>query len=110
MPVLIPIYAIQRDPKYFVNPNKFDPERFSSENIGKIQPYTYMPFGTGPHNCIGERFALIQTKVGLINLLKNYYVTECSQTQACMKLERKAITLQSEGGIYLNVVQDPLMR
>lgn len=53
--VWIPIYAIHRDPKYFPDPDNFDPERFNDENKGKIQPSTYLPFGLGPRSCIGEQ-------------------------------------------------------
>lgn len=52
--VLIPVIGIHRDPKYYPNPDKFDPERFSDENKDKILPYSYMPFGVGPRNCIGK--------------------------------------------------------
>lgn len=44
--VTIPIYSLQRDPQYFPEPLNFDPERFSDENIHKIKPSTYLPFGT----------------------------------------------------------------
>ncbi|PSN52369.1 Cytochrome P450 9e2 [Blattella germanica] len=52
--VWIPIYAIHHDPKYYPNPEKFDPERFSDENKDNIKPFTYLPFGSGPRNCIGK--------------------------------------------------------
>lgn len=45
--VLFPTYAIQHDPKYFPEPTKFDPERFSDENKTCIHPATYMAFGIG---------------------------------------------------------------
>lgn len=43
--ITIPIGAIQRDPKYFEDPEKFDPLRFSDENKGKIQSGSFLPFG-----------------------------------------------------------------
>lgn len=50
----IPIYAFHYEPKYFPEPEKFDPERFSDDNKSKIIPGTYIPFGIGPRNCIGK--------------------------------------------------------
>lgn len=50
----VPIYNIHRDERYYPNPNKFDPERFNDENKNKILPGTYLPFGIGPRNCIGN--------------------------------------------------------
>lgn len=49
----IPIYGLHMDPKYFPHPEKFDPERYNEENVGKIVPGSYIPFGIGPRNCIG---------------------------------------------------------
>lgn len=54
--IIIPIFAIQRDPKYFPNPTQFDPERFSQENKINILPYTLMSFGSGPRRCLGISF------------------------------------------------------
>lgn len=56
MPVYIPIFGIQRDEKFFPNALKFDPERFSPENIKKVPEFTNMPFGMGGRNCIGGSF------------------------------------------------------
>lgn len=52
--VFIPNWGLQRDPDYFPDPDKFDPERFSDENKGSIDPGTYLPFGEGPRICIGN--------------------------------------------------------
>lgn len=41
----IPIYGIHHDEKFYVNPEKFDPERFSKQNRASIVPDTYLPFG-----------------------------------------------------------------
>lgn len=50
----IPIYTLHHDEKHFPNPEKFIPERFSDENKDNIVPGSYIPFGVGPRNCIGE--------------------------------------------------------
>ncbi|KOX71585.1 Cytochrome P450 9e2 [Melipona quadrifasciata] len=67
--VWIPVLAIHRDPKYFPEPERFDPERFNKENKNNIDPYAYIPFGVGPRKCIGSRFALMETKLLIIHLL-----------------------------------------
>lgn len=50
----VPIYAIHHDPQYFKDPETFNPERFSDDNKGDIRPFSFMPFGIGPRNCIGD--------------------------------------------------------
>ena len=54
--VNVPVYAIHRDPEIWgENPEKFDPEHFSTEANEKRHPYAFLPFGSGPHQCIGMR-------------------------------------------------------
>lgn len=57
-PIYISVSGLHHDPEYFPNPEKYDPERFSKKNKSKITPFTYMPFGEGPHNCIGKKITL----------------------------------------------------
>lgn len=50
--VVIPIYYMGHDPKLFINPEKFEPERFLVEKTTeKTNPFTYIPFSAGPRNC-----------------------------------------------------------
>jgi cytochrome P450 family 6 len=53
--VMVPILAIHRDPKYYPDPNKFDPERFDDGNCASRPAYTFLPFSEGPRICIGQR-------------------------------------------------------
>ena len=51
-PIVINSFSFHHDPEYFPSPEKFDPERFNDENIKKIKPLTYLPFGEGPRKCM----------------------------------------------------------
>lgn len=52
--VNIPVQSIQRDPEYYPDPEKFDPERFNDENKSTRPTFTFLSFGDGPRNCIGK--------------------------------------------------------
>ncbi|GAB1290353.1 Cytochrome P450 3A13 [Apodemus speciosus] len=77
----VPVFVLHRDPKYWPEPEKFCPERFSKENKDRINPYVFMPFGYGPRNCIGMRFALINMQLAVVKILQNFSVQTCEETQ-----------------------------
>lgn len=53
--LMIPVYSIHNDPKYYPNPEVFDPERFIEENKSSRPRNTFLPFGDGPRICIGKK-------------------------------------------------------
>ncbi|CAL1286913.1 unnamed protein product [Larinioides sclopetarius] len=81
MLVTIPSYALHKDPQYFPDPDKFDPDRFNLEERTKRNPYAYLPFGAGPRNCVGMRFALMEAKVCLAHIVANFEMQRCSETK-----------------------------
>jgi cytochrome P450 len=67
--IYIPIYAIHHDEEFYPNPEEYQPERFLAGNKEHIISYTYLPFVSGPRNCIGMRFALLEIKLALASLI-----------------------------------------
>jgi cytochrome P450 len=66
--VFINIYGVHHDPRFFPNPDTFDPDRFSPENEKLLPKYAYLPFGGGPRVCIGNAFAMMEAKLILATL------------------------------------------
>ncbi|XP_068239069.1 cytochrome P450 3A2-like [Palaemon carinicauda] len=70
--VEVPLWSIHHDEKYWPDPEVFNPDRFMPQNKADILPYTHMPFGYGPRNCIAMRFALMEAKVALSKLVLSF--------------------------------------
>lgn len=85
--IAVPIYAMHHDPQYFPEPFTFDPERFNDENVGSIQPYTYLPFGAGPRNCIGISFALQAVKLSVFHAIRNVQVVRTEKTKVPLEFQ-----------------------
>ncbi|XP_068156977.1 probable cytochrome P450 4ac1 [Drosophila tropicalis] len=70
----IHIYDIMRDPRHFPQPNEYRPERFLPENTVNRHPFAFVPFSAGQRNCIGQKFAILEIKVLLASILKNFRI------------------------------------
>lgn len=71
------IHKLHYDPELWgpVDPKQFYPERFET----KRHPMAWIPFGAGPRNCIGMRFALIEMKMAIVRLLKTFTLVNCGE-------------------------------
>nr|ACE75339.1 cytochrome P450 [Glyptapanteles indiensis] len=99
----IPAWAIHRDPEYFPNPDKFDPERFMGDAKDTINHSAYLPFGVGPRMCIGNRFALLEIKVLFFYLLAKCNITPSKKMILPMRLSKKSFALMADGGFWLDI-------
>ncbi|PSP97181.1 cytochrome P450 [Halobacteriales archaeon QS_4_70_19] len=66
------IRRIQRDPRFFDDPTAFDPDRWTDEFRQSLHDFAYAPFGGGPRICIGRQFALLEAKLSLATIGRNY--------------------------------------
>ncbi|XP_055545083.1 probable cytochrome P450 6a14 [Wyeomyia smithii] len=101
--VVIPVYAMHHDPDIYPEPERFDPDRFLPEQVQSRHPYTFIPFGEGPRICVGLRFGVMQTKIGLMTLLRHYKVSPSSRTPDKLLFDAKMFVLSPLGGNYLRI-------
>lgn len=99
----IPTYAFHHDPENFPNPDVFDPDRFTEEEKSKRHQFAYLPFGEGPRICIGMRFGLLQSKIGLAMLLKHFKFDICAKTEVPIKINQINMLFVPLNGVWLKI-------
>ena len=87
MIVGIPVWALHHSEKYFPEPMAFKPERFLPENRADIVDSTFLPFGQGPRDCVGKRFAMLETKLLLAEMLTRFRFVPTARTVAPLKFD-----------------------
>ncbi|KAF8794483.1 Cytochrome P450 3A21 like protein [Argiope bruennichi] len=84
--IAIPIYRMHYHPDLFQDPETFNPNRFMDPSETRHHPYSYLPFGAGPRNCLGMRFALLEIKVCMANILRHFRFRKDAKTQVKYKM------------------------
>ena len=69
---LICTYSIHHNETIYPEPDKFDPDRWSPSRVHLIPKNCWIPFGSGPRHCIGYRFAMIEMKIIIATILKQF--------------------------------------
>ncbi|XP_054157888.1 thromboxane-A synthase-like [Oppia nitens] len=104
--VQVATYYLHHDPDYWSEPEKFDPDRFSAERKHEIYPSSWQPFGSGPRNCIGLRFALFEAKLALAKLLLAYRLESVPKTEiGKLTTQVKILTLTPKNGVWVKAVK-----
>ncbi|ELU14194.1 hypothetical protein CAPTEDRAFT_220559 [Capitella teleta] len=99
------VWNIHYDPDIWgpTDPTVFEPERFTAERRAELHPLAWLPFGAGPRNCIGLRFALLQAKIVLAKLIKKFRIVPCQQTKVPIELEEKSTIISPKGGVTVEL-------
>jgi cytochrome P450 len=99
--VMASIYLTHRDEEIWEEPENFCPHRFTEESRGKRPPFTYLPFGGGPRNCIGAAFAQVEAKAVLARILQQF---DLELLKKDVRLHMGA-TLEPRPGVFMRVHQ-----
>lgn len=78
---VLSIYSVHRDERYYPDPEKFDPDRFLPENSKNRPAYAFIPFAGGRRSCLGQRYAHIEEKIVLANIMRKFEITSFQTTE-----------------------------
>jgi cytochrome P450 len=98
--IFIAPYVMHRDPQYFEEPERFEPERFSEAREAELPRYAYFPFGGGQRVCIGNSFAMMEARLILATMAQRCRLALVPGQQIIPEPE---ITLSSRYGLQMTV-------
>ncbi len=91
-------WVMHRDPRYFEDPETFDPDRWADDAARRLPKYAYFPFGGGPRQCIGQSFAKLEVVLVLAAIARKFEFTLAEDQEI---KPRPSITLRPERGIRI---------
>lgn len=103
--VLMSEWVVQRDPRFWDQPLRFQPERWSSAMQQRLPKFAYFPFGGGPRRCIGDTFAMMEAVLLLATIARRFRFTVAAKQPI---VPAPAFTLRPAGGIPVVLSQRAL--
>lgn len=104
--LLAPQIVAHRDPRFWDDPRRFDPERFSAENKARRPRFCYFPFGAGARQCIGEGLAWMEGVLILASVARHWRLLLPPDAPRELPI-RPAISLRPKSGLHLRVDRRP---
>lgn len=80
------ILGLGYNTKFYMNPDKFDPDRWNDKSMLTNEPYSFIPFSAGPRSCIGKYLALMESKVMLVHFLYHF---DIKRTKVPLRMHAK---------------------
>ena len=111
--VVMSTWVVHRDPRYFPEPEKFDPDRWLPEKAQKLPKFAYFPFGGGPRQCIGASFAMMEATLLLATIAQHFRLRTVSNdpitpTPSFTLRPKQGIRMRLEKRISPQVLASPV--
>ncbi|GIX82412.1 cytochrome P450 3A8, partial [Caerostris extrusa] len=100
MLIQAPVHLMHHDPEFWSEPEIFDPERFSSKP--NADGVTYLPFGVGPRNCLGMRFAQLEAKLAIAHTINKFRIKLGGKQKGDLQIQCRLRTLTPKG-VYIRL-------
>lgn len=98
--IVMAAYLAHHSPKYWTDPEKFDPLRFSPERAKRRTKYSYLPFAAGKRSCIGGALSQIENTLALVTLLRRFEPEYMGEVPAKIQT---TVTLCPKGGLPFRI-------
>lgn len=99
--VIVSPWAMHHDPRFFPDPERFDPDRFLPERQREILPYSYIPFGGGPRICIANHFTQFVVTLALTTIAQKYQITLRDDPDSTVP--DPSLALRPQGGMWVRL-------
>jgi len=100
--IQVALHQIQHS-DFWADPYVFNPERFFNQST--IQKIQFQPFGRGPRECIGKRYAMLVLKLTLAKLLSQYKLIPSARTEENISIQYKVATMTPKNGSWITPIR-----
>ncbi|XP_046443689.1 cytochrome P450 3A16-like [Daphnia pulex] len=107
--ITVPSFALHYDPDSYPDPETFNPDRWSADNKAERDPYTFLPFGMGPRNCVGMRFAMEEIKIALCTIVSQFRFFRVRETPEKMQFDKGFIQVTQPVNAIVGIERRPTL-